>query len=97
MDTFKINVTKSSLSPKYVVSTNRGKEHLFCFFKSPVDDKVWYFDIPENLERKVFTVSDGIPVRLILGFAISLITIRYGLIDFDAQLTSEAKRLLGAK
>ena len=95
MDTFKININKSDITGKYTVTTNRGKEHLFCFHKSPVDEKVWYFDIPENGQRQVFTVSDGVPVRHVLEFTVSLITIRYGIVGFDIQFTSQAKGLLG--
>jgi hypothetical protein len=97
MDTFKININRSDITGKYTVTTSRGREHLFCFYKSPVDEKVWYFDIPENGQRQVFTVSDELPVRHILEITVSLITIRYGIVGFDIQFTSQAKRLLGAK
>lgn len=99
MDTFKINISKvhkDSQTP-FSVTTNRGREHLYDFWPSDVSDDVWYFFIPEAQGKKTWVHSDSIPVQHIIEFARSLITIRYGIVGFDIQFTSQAKRLLGAK
>lgn len=99
MDTFKINISKAhkdSLMP-FSVTTNRGREHLYDFWPSDVSDDVWYFFIPEAQGKKTWVHSDSIPVQHIIEFARSVLIIRYGIIDFDVQLTVEAKKTLGIK
>ena len=97
MDTFKISIVKYETSPDYFVYTNRGKEFLYSIHKDNTDDTVWYFNIPENQTRLHFVTSDEIPVQNILKFAQAVITVRYGIIDFDTQLTVAAKRTLVVK
>lgn len=99
MDTFKISVSKTPKNniPVFSVYTNRGKEFLFNFLRSNTDDKVWYFNIPENQVRVHFVTSDEFPVQHLLEYAKAVITLRYGIIDFQVQMTVEAKRLLGVK
>ena len=94
MDTFKINIIKRN---NYIVTTNRGREQLFAFWPSDVSDDVWYFFIPEAQGKKTWTRSEGVPVDYILEFARSIITIRYGIIGFDVELTVTAKKTLKIK
>lgn len=113
MDTFKISITTSkpyiynketdkyerdTNSPSdYFVYTNRGREYLFRFHQSNVDSKVRYFVFPGSEDRSIHIVSDEFPVDYLLKFVQAVITIRYGIIDFDIQLTQEAKRILKIK
>ena len=106
MDTFKINITKEKNTRwGYCVTTNRGREYLFHFWPSDVSDDVWYFLIPDRTAEaqgkknidKLWVQSETLPARHILEFAKSILTIRYGLIDFDIQLTEEAKKILKIK
>ena len=88
MNTFKINITpEANKRWGYCVTTNRGREYLFHFWKSDVSDDVWYFLIPDRTPE-----AQG--KRYIIEFVRSILTIRYGLIDLDIQLTSGAKKLL---
>lgn len=106
MNTFKINITpEANKRWGYCVTTNRGKEYLFHFWKSDVSDDVWYFLIPDRTPEaqgkkiidKLWVTSTDIPTRHIIEFVRSILTIRYGLIDLDIQLTHEAKRILKVK
>lgn len=104
MDTFKINITKTvydatqvTWPDEYQVYTNKGREFLFFFYKSETSDDVWYFHLPENGSRELFITSKQVPVDYILKLCKAVITIRYGVVDFDASLTVEAKRTLKIK
>ena len=95
MDTFKINIVNEN--GFHHVYTNRGKECLFYFFKSSTSDNVWYFTIPEKDNGIMFTVSDTVPVRFITELVRSIIILRYGIIDFDIEMTARANRVLGVR
>ena len=106
MYTFEINITKTpypqdeagAWPQEYQVYTNRGKEFLFFFYKSAVDDNLWYFHLPEKGNGgELYFTCEHMPVEHILKLAQALILIRYGIIDFDVQLTQEAKRVLKVK
>ena len=98
MPTFKLNISETGTQSKgqpgytYEVTTNRQREHLFFFKRSDTDDRTWYFNVPEHNGRDIFTVSENIPVRYITELAMAIIIIRYGILDFDIQLTSKAKQ-----
>lgn len=104
MDTFKINIRKTTYDvngdawpEEYQVYTNRGREFLFFFYKSQTSDDVWYFHLSENGSRELFITSKQVPVDYLLKLCKAVITVRYGIVDFDACLTSEAKRTLKIK
>jgi hypothetical protein len=106
MDTFKININKihrANATDKgydlYNIYTNRGREYLMTVYPSDIGDDVWYFDIPENEERlnDLFVTGEQFPVDYLLKLCKAVITIRYGVVDFDVQLTTEAKKLLKIK
>jgi hypothetical protein len=95
MDTFKINI--ASTNGFHYVHTNRGKEYLFYFYKSTTSDNVWYFTVPEKNNGIMFTVSETVPVRFITELVRSVIILRYGIIDFDIEMTTRADRVLGIR
>ena len=99
METFKISVSKTPKNniPVFSVYTNRGKEFLFNFLQSNTDDNLWLFNIPENQVRVHFVTSDEFPVQHLLEYAKAVITVRYGIVDFQVQMTVEAKKTLGIK
>lgn len=104
MDTFKINIIKTPYSQdgawpqEYQVYTNRGREFLFFFYKSTVSDNLWYFHLPEKgNDGELYFTCEHMPVEYILKLAQALILIRYGVVDFDIQLTQEAQRVLKVK
>ena len=104
MDTFKINISKIHHAnatdegyDTYHIYTNRGKEFLMTVYPSDFSDNLWYFNIPENEKRlnNLFVTGKQFPVDYLLKLCKAVITIRYGVVDFDTQLTVAAKRLLG--
>ena len=106
MDTFKINIHKihrANATDKgydlYNIYTNRGREYLMTVYPSDINDDLWYFDIPENEERlnDLFVTCEQFPVVYLLKLCKAVITIRYGIVDFDTSLTVEAKKTLGIK
>ena len=97
MDKFKISIVNQGKDTNYFVFTNRGRDYLFRFYHSGTDSKVWYFVMPENVDRSLFVVSDEFPVKYLLKFAEAYITIRYCTVDFSLELTKSAKKLLGIK
>ena len=103
MDTFKINITKIHRANDtdkgydlYNIYTNRRREYLMTVYPSDISDDLWYFDIPENEERlnDLFVTCEQFPVNYLLKLCKAVITVRYGVVDFDAGLTANAKKLL---
>lgn len=106
MDTFKINITKIHHASEtdegydtYHIYTNRRREYLMTVYPSNISDDLWYFDIPENEERlnDLFVTGEQFPVDYLLKLCKAVITIRYGVVDFDANLTVTAKKTLGIR
>ena len=106
MGTFKININKihranatDKGSDLYNIYTNRGREHLMTVYPSDICGAVWYFDIPENEGRlnDLFVTSEQFPVDYLLKLCKAVIAIRYGIVDSDIQLTTEAKKALKIK
>ena len=104
MDTFKISINKFHKADgvetceRYDIRTNRGREHLMRVYPSQVSEDLWYFVIPENNTKPaLFVTCEQFPVDYLLKLCKAVITIRYGVVDFDVQLTAEAKKLLKIK
>ena len=105
MEIFKININKTHRAyatdkgyDLYNIYTNRGREFLMTVYPS-VSSDVWYFDIPENEGRlnDLFVTGEQFPADYLLKLCKAVITIRYGVVDFDVQLTTEAKKTLKIK
>lgn len=105
MDTFKINIRKFHRAnatdegyDHYDIYTN-WREFLMTVYPSSISDDLWYFDIPENEGRTndLFVTCEQFPVDYLLKLCKAVITIRHGVVDFNTQLTEEAKKTLKIK